>query len=240
VRVLVAGATGALGKRLVPLLLKNGYDVSGTTRLAEKAEALRRDGVHPVIVDAFDADALRERLIEVKPEVVFHMLTDLPYGTKPEDMVEGGKRNARMRREGTPNLVAAALAGGARKMIAESIAWTYASGPEPHAERDPLDVDAAEPRQSSVRAVAALEHAVLNSPPLAGVVLRFGELYGPGTGHGATGSLPPVHVDAAVHAALLAIDRAETGIFNVVEDNAQVSNAAARSQLGWSPDSRIA
>jgi nucleoside-diphosphate-sugar epimerase len=238
-RVLLAGATGALGKRLLPLLLEKGYDVFGTTRSAEKARALERDGVHSVIVDVFDAASLRDGLTNVKPQLVFHMLTDLPHGTKPEDMVEGSKRNAVMRREGTRNLVAAALAAGAQKLIAESIAWTYALGSEPHSEDDPLDLDAAEPRRTTVAAVAELERAVLTSKPIAGVVLRYGELYGPGTGHEHAGAIA-VHVDAAVYAALLAVDRVGTGTFNVVDDNAHISNAAARSKLGWRPDFRIA
>jgi nucleoside-diphosphate-sugar epimerase len=135
-------------------------------------------------------------------------------------------RNARLRREGTRNLVAAALAAGARRLIAQSIAWAYAPGPEPHREEDPLDLAAAGGRGASVAAIAELERLTLASPPLAGVVLRYGNLWGPGTGRDRPEGAAPVHVDAAAHAALLALDRGAPGAYNV---------AGANAALGWDP-----
>ena len=103
-------------------------------------------------------------------------------GLEPGRMAEAIARNAHIRDEGTRNLLTAAAAAGARRVVAQSIAWAYAPGPEPHRESDPLDLGAVGSRAVSVRGIAALEYWILNSPPLAGVVLRYGQFYGPGTG----------------------------------------------------------
>jgi nucleoside-diphosphate-sugar epimerase len=118
-------------------------------------------------------------------------------------MAEGTQRNARMRREGTQNLVAAALAAGVHRLVAQSIAWMYAPGPQPHGEDDPLDVHAAGTRAVTAEGVATLERLTTSSPPIDGVVLRYGHLYGPGTG-ASTAEAPALHVDAAAAAAVLA------------------------------------
>ena len=151
-RVLLAGATGVIGKRLAPLLRDAGYEVAGTTRSAAKAEMLRALGVEPVVVDVFDAEAMSQAVVALRPDVVIHQLTDLPKGLDASRMAEGIARNARIRDEGTRNLVRAATAGGARRLVAQSIAWAYAPGPEPHPERDPLDLEAEGSRALSVRA----------------------------------------------------------------------------------------
>src|SRR5215469_17589340 len=108
-RIFLAGATGMIGKRLVPLLLHAGHYVIGTTRSPAKSEALRAAGVDPVVVDVFDAAALAHAVSAGRAEIVIHQLTDLPPGLDPSRMAEGTRRNARMRAEGTENLVAAAL-----------------------------------------------------------------------------------------------------------------------------------
>lgn len=125
-------------------------------------------------------------------------------------------------------------AAGARRVVAQSIAWAYGPGPEPHRERDPLDLGAVGSRAVSVRGIAALEHWTLNLP-LAGVVLRYGQLYGPGTGvNAAVGRIRiPLHVDAAAYVALLSIDMGAPGIFNIVEPNDYVATEKAAAQLGW-------
>jgi nucleoside-diphosphate-sugar epimerase len=166
----------------VPLLLDVGHDVVGTTRSTSKANALRAAGVKPVIVDVFDALALSRAVSAARPDIVIHQLTDLPPGLEPARMAEGTLRNARMRREGTQNLVAAALAAGVHRLVAQSIAWMYAPGPQPHGEDDPLDVHAAGIRAVTAEGVATLERLTTSSPPIDGVVLRYGHLYGPGTG----------------------------------------------------------
>jgi nucleoside-diphosphate-sugar epimerase len=238
-RILLAGASGVIGTRLIPLLRDAGHRVAGTTRSTDKGEGLRRLGVDPVVIDVFDAAALARVTAAVGPDIDIHQLTDLPKGLDPSRMSEAIARNARIRDEGTRNLVNAAIAAGARRLIAQSIAWAYAPGPEPHSERDPLDLDAQGDRSVSVRGVAALENRVLTSPPLAGVVLRYGQVYGPGTGFDAPRGSAPLHVDAAAYAALLAIDKGAPGIYNVAETNEYVVTDRARSELGWRADFRV-
>jgi len=238
-RVLLAGAAGVIGRRLAPLLVEAGHDVFGTTRSAERAKALEAAGVKPVIVDVFDAPALSRTVASIRPEIVIHQLTDIPRNFGPDRAAEASARNARVRREGTPNLVAAAIAAGARRMIAQSIAWMYAPGPEPHGEGDPLDFKAEGTRGISVGGVAALEQATLNSPPLEGIVLRYGQFYGPGTGVDEPKGSAPLHVDAAASAAVLAIEKARPGIYNVAEANKYVATDKARRELGWDPGFRL-
>ena len=236
-RIFLAGATGAIGRRLLPLLVHAGYQVIGTTRAQEKVAAMNAAGAEAVMVDVFDAPALARAVSAARPEVVIHQLTDLPYGLDPARMAEARVRNSRIRAEGTFNLVEAALMAGTRRLIAQSIAWAYAPGAEPHREDDPLDLDG--PQAQTMQGVVALEEFTLNSPPLEGVVLRYGQLYGPGTGAEGRGSIP-VHVDAAAYAALLAIERAEPGVYNIAEDCSYLSSKKAFNQLGWKQDFRIA
>ena len=239
-RVFLAGAAGAVGAPLTRLLVAAGHAVTGTTRAPTRADAIRRADATPVVVDVFDAAALTCAMAEARPEIVIHQLTDLPPGLDPARMAEATIRNARLRREGTRNLVDASIAAGARRLIAQSIAWAYAPGPEPHREDDQLDLAATGARSVGVAAVAELERLTLRSPPLAGIVLRYGQLYGPGTGRDRAEGACPVHVDAAAHAALLALDRGAPGAFNVAEDCAYLSSAKARRELGWDPGFRLA
>ncbi len=238
-RIFLAGASGVIGRRLTPLLCDAGHQVTGTTRSASKAEALRALGADPVVVDVFDAAGLSRAVAAARPDVVIHQLTDLPPGLDPSRMQAALPRNARIRDEGTRNLVQAAIAAGARRIVAQSIAWVYAPGPEPHAEQDPLDTEAQGSSAVTVRGVAALERWTLGSPPLAGVVLRYGQLYGPGTGAAAPAGSAPVHVDAAAYAALLAVDTPVSGIFNVAEPNHYVATEKARAELEWRSDFRL-
>ena len=238
-RIFLAGASGAIGQRLVPLLLKAGHQVVGTTRSEAKTALLRSLGATPAVVDVFDAAALRGLVVAHEPEVVIHQLTALPEGLSSL----GGaakeraiRENARIRIEGTPNLVGAALAAGARRLIAQSIAWIYAPGREPHVESDPVDMGASGLAGISIQGTMALESAVLGSA-LASVELRYGGLYGPGTGHDTAWRDPAVHVDAAARAAALAVDRG-SGIYNVAETSPSVSSERARRELGWEPGIR--
>jgi nucleoside-diphosphate-sugar epimerase len=237
-RVFLAGATGAIGRRMLPLLREAGYEVTGTTRVASKAEELRAAGITPAIVDVFDAAALGSAMLAARPDVVVHQLTDLPQGLKPELMAEGLIRNARVRIEGTRNLVEAALRAGARRFIAQSIAFVYAPGREPHDEGDPLNSPAEEPWRSTMEGVVTLERLTTSSAGFDGLVLRYGMLYGPGTGFEAVGK-PAVHVDAAAQAAMLAMVRGAPGIYNIAEDDGAVSIARARHELGWDPSFRL-
>jgi len=238
-KIFLAGATGAVGKRLVPLLLESGFQVMGTTRMRSRAEGLHAAGVEPVLVDVFDRTSLIQALVAAHPDVVMQQLTDLPPGLDPNQMVEGTRRNARIRSEGTKNLVGAALEAGVSRFIAQSIAWMYAAGPEPHAEGDPLDVDAQGTRATTVMGVATLERLVLASPPIDGIVLRYGHLYGPGTGTDAPGEPPSLHVDAAAAAALLAIEKGRKGIYNIAEPNSYILTEKARAELGFEAAYRL-
>lgn len=228
--IFIAGATGAVGKPLCRLLVADGWQVTGSTRKPERASELRALGVEPVIVDVFDADKLRTTLLTARPDVVIHQLTDLPLGLDPAQMAAGRARNARIREEGTRNLMAAALAADAKRMIAQSIAFVYAPGPTPYREDAPLD--------PSARAVASLEQQVL-SAPMAGIVLRYGRFYGPGTGFDKPAAGGAVHVDAAADAARRAVAHGVKGAYNVAEPCETLSSAKANAELGWSADFRM-
>ena len=234
-RVFVAGATGAIGRVLCRLLVTDGWYVVGTTRKADAAEHLRAMGVEPAVVDAFDADALRTAVVRAQPTAVIHQLTDLPKQFHPEDLKNALPRNARLREVGTKNLVDACVAARVSHVIAQSIAFAYAPGPQPFAEDALLHLNAEDPAAARAsRAVQVLESLVLTGP-FRGVVLRYGRLYGPGT----WASVPPagvsVHVDAAADAARLALLRGDAGIYNVAEPDGAVSITRAVDLLGWSP-----
>lgn len=237
-RLFLAGAGGVVGKRLVPLLLNAGHEVFGTTRSPTRADELRTAGVEPVVIDVFDAEQLMRTMTAIRPHIVIHQLTDLPRGLDPARMGEAITRNARIRDEGTRNLVEAANAAGVLRVIAQSIVWAYAPGREPHVEDDALDLAAEGLRAISVGGVAALEHWILDSPPIEGVVLRYGQIYGPGTGTDEPAGSAPLHVDAAASAAMLAIDTNARGVFNIAEPNAYASSDKARRELGWQPGFR--
>lgn len=237
--IFLAGATGVVGRRLSRLLLADGHAVTGATRSSENAAVLGSRGVTPVVVDAFDAAALRDALVRARPEVVIHQLTDLPDVLDParrEDMLA---RNARLRIEGTANLVAAAQAAGARRLVAQSIAFAYAEGPEPHGESDSLESGESAASGVTARGVLALEAAVLNAAGIDGIVLRYGRLYGPGTWNEQASGRCPLHVDAAAHAARITVIRGAAGIYNVAEEDGAVSIARARGELGFDPAFRL-
>jgi len=232
-KIFLAGATGAIGSVLAPLLVDAGYAVYGSTRRAERAQALEAQEVTPVVVDVFDAAALAVAVKRIAPGIVIHQLTDLPRDLDPAQMAEAVVRNARVRSEGTRNLVAAALAAGCGRMIAQSVAWAYAPGPKPWREEQPLDIAAADPRGITVRGVAALEELALGTRGLAGTVLRYGQIYGPGTSTLSPRGACPVHVEAAAWAALLAVQRDARGIYNIAEEGPEVISEKARRELGW-------
>ncbi len=191
-RVFLAGATGVLGIRLVPLLVATHHAVAGMTRSPGKAGQLRALGAEPAVCDVFDAAALASAVAAFGPDAVMHQLTDLPDDvTQIRDFAA---RNARVRTEGTRNLVAAARAAGARHFLAQSIAWRP-------------------PSQGAV--IDQHERQVLDA---GGVVVRYGQLYGPGTYY--TGRVPPhprIHVDAAARGTLPLI-LAPPGVVVLAED----------------------
>ena len=238
-RIFLAGATGAIGRRLVPLLRRAGHHVAGTTRSAAKANALAQFGIDPVVLDVFDRDAVMRAVSASRPDVIVHQLTDLPQAPDPAALAVAIEGNARLRHEGTRNLVEAALAAGVRRIVAQSIAFAYAPGPLPYRESDPLDLAGEGSRGVTASGVEALERLVTGTPELDGAVLRYGRLYGPGTWHDVASGPAPLHVDAAAEAAVLAIEVRAVGIYNVAEDDGTVSIAAARERLGFDPGFRF-
>jgi nucleoside-diphosphate-sugar epimerase len=234
-RVFVAGASGAIGRPLVPRLLAAGHEVTGMTRRPERAEEIRAAGAEAVVCDAFDAVALSEAVAAARPEVVVHLLTALPQRFKPR--ADLGPTN-RVRVEGTRNLIAAAVAAGARRMVAEGVAFMYApQGDWVKDEEAPLFDQAPGSFSSAVEAIADLERQVRGAENLDGVVLRYGWLYGPGTyyerggsqaddtlkrrspivGEG-TGVFSFIHIDDAAAATVAAVERGEPGVYNIVDD----------------------
>lgn len=236
-RIFVAGASGAIGRRLCRLLVDEGWSVTGTTRSLAKAPMLRALGVEPVIVDVFDEAALREIVRQAEPDIVVHQLTDLPPALDPTKLAAALVRNARLRDVGTRNLLAAAVAAGVKRMVAQSLAFVYAPGPLPHREEAPLHLD--DPGfGETARAVASLEQQVL-AAPFPGIVLRYGKLYGPGTGFDQPPSGGPLHVDDAADAARRALTRGEAGVYNIAEADGTVAIDKAADALGWVPGFRL-
>lgn len=190
-RIWVAGASGVIGVRLVPLLVAAGHAVAGMTRTPAKAEGVAELGAEPVVCDVFDAAALTEGVVRFGPDLVMHQLTDLPDAV--DQIPAYAPRNNRIRTEGTRNLLAAARAAGASRFIAQSIAWTPPAGGE---------------------AVAEHERLVLSAQ---GVVLRYGVFWGPGTFGGDKVPPPPrVHVDSAARQTV-ALLGAPSGVVEVVD-----------------------
>ena len=227
-----------IGRRLVPLLCAAGHAVVGTTRSPDKAAAVAALGAEPVVVDVFDAAALTRAVQAAAPELVMHQLTDLAFAPGTPRYEEALERNARLRIEGTRNLVAAAKAAGVTQLIAQSIAFVYALAPGARVESDPLNLAAEGAIGRTAAAVAALEQAVLSMPD--GIVLRYGFFYGPGTWSGdAPARQPGVHIDAAAQAALLALSKGSRGIYNVAEDSPALSSAKAKRELGFDAAFRI-
>jgi nucleoside-diphosphate-sugar epimerase len=237
VRVFLAGATGVIGRRLAPLLIAEGHEVSAMSRSAQRAEALRAMGAEPVVADALDADAVNAALLAARPEAVIHQLTALPRRIDPRKMERDFELNDRLRSEGTRILVKASQAAGAKRVLAQSIAFAYAPGPRGaiHGEQDPLLSDAPAAFARSVSAIAELERTVLGAQ---GVVLRYGYFYGAGSAISRTGSMAEdvarrrmpivgggggvwsfIHVDDAARATVAALERAAPGAYNVVDDD---------------------
>jgi nucleoside-diphosphate-sugar epimerase len=237
VKIFFAGASGAIGRRLTPLLREAGHDVTGMTRTSEGARELEAAGIHAVVVDVFDAGVLRRAMVDANPEIVIHQLTDLPRVLDEAQLVASYPRNARIRIEGTRNLIAAAKAASARRFIVQSIAFGYAPGIEPHTETDPFNLTDGS-RVVTVRAAMSMEEQVLASG-IEAIVLRYGLFYGPGTWSDGPIRKPPLHVDAAAQAALLAVTRGKTGVYNIADEEGTVSIDKARKELGFDPAFRL-
>ncbi len=242
-KIFLAGASGAVGRSLLPQLLEAGHEVTVTTRTAVRRDELRSLGCEVMVVDVYDQPALDRAVLTSSPDVVIHQLTDLSAGLDPGNQAAREKvlrGNARLRREGTANLVRAAREAGARRVIAQSIAWAYAPKTPPYVETDPLENTATGLRALSVvDGVIPLERAVLDQQDFIGIVLRYGQLYGPRTWSNEPAGDAPLHVEAAAHAALLAIDHGHAGVYNIAEPGGTVVVEKAIRELGWRADFRL-
>ncbi len=239
-RVFLAGATGAIGRRLVPALVARGHAVTGTTRSREKLGMLREMGARGVVLDALDREAVLAAVREAAPEVVIHQLTDLASlrGFRNFDREFAGTN--RLRVEATDHLLEAALRSGARRIIVQSYgAWPYErAGASIKREEDRLDPDPPAKQRESLSAIRHLESVVLGARGIEGIVLRYAGFYGPGTSLGPGGAvvelvrrrrLPVIgagagvwsfiHVDDAAAATAAAVERGPRGIFNIADDD---------------------
>src|SRR4051812_42967009 len=198
-RIFLAGATGTIGRVLVPMLLGADHQVTGTTRSRERAAALRAQGAEAAVVDAFDAGGLRDAIGAARPDVVIHQLTDLASGFDDDSL----RANARLRIDGTRNLVDAMIASGVRRLVAQGAAWLYAAAPGDRVESDPLLDPTTHADHLVLPGVLELERLVLGRPGIDGVVLRYGFLYGPGAATAERDDRPSIHVAAAARAAVL-------------------------------------
>ena len=262
-RVFVAGAGGAIGRRLVPQLVRAGHSVVGMTRSAGKAEGIHAAGGETVVADALDEQAVMAAVQGARPEIVVHELTALPERFNLRNFDREFELTNRLRREGTDHLVAAARAAGARRFVAQSFAgWPYAPDGGPvKSEEDPLDPDPPPGFRGTLAAIRYLESAVLSAAGLEGLALRYGPFYGPGTSIGEKGSIvenvrhrrvPVVgseagvwsfaHIDDATSATITTIKRGAPGVYNVVDDDpAPVSEwlPALAEAIGAKPPRRI-
>lgn len=235
--VFVAGATGAVGRRMIPLLLQAGHVVTAISRSAERLQPLERLGVKAIVCDVFDAAKLEEAVLRATPGAIIHQLTDLPANMDPRHIRTVYARNNRVRREGTRILVAAARRAAVRKFIVQSMGtWYRPEGSDVKSENDPLWTDAPEPIGEAVRTVVDMETAVLQGVAQ-GTVLRYGAFYGPGTWYAQGGevvrrfqsrTLPIIsagggitsfiQIDDAASAAVAALN-GPPGVYNIADDD---------------------
>lgn len=240
-KVLVAGATGALGKQLVPRLVAHRHEVAGMTRHESKTAAVTAMGATPVVADALDPDSVARAAAEVNPEVIVHELTALSDSLDLRHFDRDFAATNRLRTEATDHLLAAGRAVGVRRFVAQSYAgWPFARvGGPVKTEDDPLDPNPAAPFRDALDAIRYLERAVTGADWTEGIVLRYGGFYGPGT------SLDPedggehvglirkrklpvvgdgrgvwsfVHIEDAADATVAAVEHGSRGIYNVVDD----------------------
>jgi nucleoside-diphosphate-sugar epimerase len=239
-KVFVAGSSGAIGRRLIPLLVRAGHSVIAMTRSAAKTDVIRSTGAVPAVADALDKGAVMAVVQSAEPEVVVHQLTAIPPRFSIRRFDREFVLTNRLRTEGTDHLLAAARAVGARRFVAPSFAgWPYARDGGPvKTEADPLDSNPPAALRRSLEAIRYLEATVLETRGLEGLVLRYGAFYGPGTSLGEGGSLLDdvrrrrvpivgrgtgvwsfIHIDDAAAATLAAIERGAPGAYNIVDDD---------------------
>jgi 2-alkyl-3-oxoalkanoate reductase len=244
-KILVAGATGAVGRRLVPLLVAGGHHVVATTRTGDKLKGLKAAGAEPVLMDGLERDSVTRAVATARPDVIVHQMTALASMHSLKRFDDEFALTNRLRTEGTAHLVEAAVASGVRKLMAQSFTgWpNERQGGRVKTEADPLDSNPPASMTMTLAAIRALEQMILNTPGLNGIALRYGSLYGPGTNISSGGDIVEmvrqrkfplvgggagvwsfIHVDDAARATQLAIERGAPGAYNIVDDEpAEVS-----------------
>jgi 2-alkyl-3-oxoalkanoate reductase len=245
-KIFVAGATGVLGRALIPQLVARGHEVVGMTRSSSKQDLVRSLGARPVVADALDSDAVAQAVASAGPEVIVHQLTALSGKMSVRDMRHPERSSAaimtnRLRIEGTDHLLAAGHAVGARRFVAQSFAafrWARTGGPV-QTEADPVDPDPPAALRGPLEGILHVERAVPTIEWGEGLVLRYGGFYGPGTtisrapdammtgpirkrrfpviGNGG-GVFSHVHIDDAAAATVAAVEHGQPGIYNIVDD----------------------
>jgi nucleoside-diphosphate-sugar epimerase len=262
-KVLVAGAGGAIGAQLLPRLVAGGHEVVGMTRSAAKSEAIAAAGARPIVADALDPDQVARAVAAAEPEAIVHELTALSGDFDLRHFDRYFELTNRLRTEATDHLLSAGRAVGVRRFLAQSYAgWPCARvGGPVKTEEDPLDPAPAAPMRRSFEAIRRLEESVVGAGWTEGIVLRYGGFYGPGTsmapggehveairkrkfpvvGDGA-GVWSFVHIGDAADATVAALRRGSRGIYNVVDDEpapvAEWLPEVAR-QLGAKPPRRV-
>jgi 2-alkyl-3-oxoalkanoate reductase len=258
-KVLVAGASGAIGRRLLPLLVEAGHSVVGMTRTPDKTALLESLGAQAVVADALDRDAVIAAVQTARPEVIVHELTAIPKRLNLGKLDREFALTNRLRTEGTDNLLAAARAAGVRRFVAQSYgAWPYArQGSAVKTEDDPLDQNPPAALRETLAAIRHLEAAVLGAGWVESLILRYAAFYGPGTSLGEGGTVLDdirhrryaivgdgrgvwsfIHIDDAASATLAAVERGAPGIYNIADDDpAPVSEwlPALAAAIGASP-----
>jgi nucleoside-diphosphate-sugar epimerase len=238
-RVFVAGATGAIGKQLLPRLVEAGHEVYGMTRSESKQAMLYELGAVPVVADALDPDQVAEAVGRARPEVIVHQLTAIPARLDLRHFDRDFALTNRLRTEGTDHLLSAGQAVGVRRFVAQSHILSYARiGALVKSEEDPFDRSPAREMRETLAAIRHLEEAVLGARWTEGIVLRYGHFYGPGT------SLEPgaeqlelvrsrrfplvgdgggvwsfIHVADAAEATVAAVEHGGRGVYNIVDDD---------------------
>jgi nucleoside-diphosphate-sugar epimerase len=238
-KIFVAGASGAIGTRLVPALVRNGHEVVGTTRTTAKTGRLRELGAEPVVIDALDEVAVKDAVASAEPDVIVHELTAIPEAIDPRKLDQQFVQTNRLRTVGTDHLLEAARAVGVRRFVAQSFAaWVYArTGGPVKVETDPVATDPAPSVRRTHAALMHVERLLQEATDLEGIVLRYGGFYGPGTSFSAEAPMVDmvrkrrlpivgdgggwwsfIHIDDAAAATVAAIERGQPGIYNVTDD----------------------
>jgi nucleoside-diphosphate-sugar epimerase len=239
-KVFIAGATGVIGSRMVPDLVRRGHEVVGTTRTPWKTQRLAQLGATPVVMDALDAIAVKDAVAEAAPDVVVHQLTSIPESVDPRKLDQQFAETNKLRTEGMDHLLEAARAAGARRFVAQSFAaWAYArTGGPVKTEDDPVETDPPAGVRETLAAILHVERSLAEATDLEGIALRYGGFYGPGTSLGECGSAVEmvrkrrfplvgrssavwsfIHIDDAAAATVAAVEHGGSGLYNITDDD---------------------